>query len=175
LTKRLRLFFNPLRLFSSLAIMGDVSLILSGSYFLNPLRSAVAVIGLCTHAVGVTYGSAGRLRFLRRSVAASDFVMGAVLLCGLAYSVSGTNILGFEAAPRYAEIVLGLLICLGAGSSLTHRPNWAAIFFSVGPLFHMTQAFETLLTQDKFDLFQMMAGICFFLSGVASRTVKGGV
>jgi hypothetical protein len=172
LLKRFKAFLNPLRIFSATALLGDVALLLSGGYFLNPLRMSVAVLGFGTHAVGLFYGSHRTMSILGRPVTASDFVMGVVCVCGVLDVLSGSNLFGFERAPRYTEMILGVCITAAGLCSLYNRFNFAMVFFSIGPLLHLVQAFEVQATQGRLDPFQLMAGVCFLASSIASRSIR---
>lgn len=163
---------DPLRLFSSFAILGDIFLIISGGYFFNPIRSLAAMIGLSTHAIGVYFGSKHSFSFKGKKVLVTDIVMSIVILASFLYILSGSNVLGFEDAPRYSEIIVGLLIGTAATCIILGKSSLGSIFFTIPPFFHILQSFETWSTQDKFDTFQLLAGLCFLTSGLAARFIK---
>ncbi len=163
---------DPLRIFSSLAILGDICIILSGGYFYNPIRSGAAILGLSTHALGVIFGSKRRFWLLGKHIALSDLVMSIIVICALLYILSGSNLLAFEAAPRYSEMIMGTLIGLGATCIILSKPALGSTFFTIPPVLHIAQAVEAWATQGTFDLFQLFAGICFFSSGIAARYIK---
>ena len=98
--------------------------------------------------------------------------MGIIVLCGLLYILSGSNLLGFETAPRISEMFLGGTIASAVVFSIKKKKRLSSFFFLIGPVFHFAQAFETGLTQGTYDWFQLAAFCCFTVSGITARYIK---
>lgn len=162
---------DPLRVFSLSALAGDLSILLSGGMFLNPLRMSAASLGFVSHGVGAVAGSDKKISLLCFKINSSDFVLGITILCGFIYFLSGSNIFGFENAARYSEMILGVTIMSAAASIMSGRKNLGMALFLVGPLSHLFQVCEVYWVQGRFDVFQLSAALCFLVSGIASRFI----
>ncbi|MCB9964447.1 MAG: hypothetical protein H6857_05880 [Rhodospirillales bacterium] len=167
-----RILFDPVRIYGVMAILGDVMIISSGGLFFNPVRVLAAGLGLVFNFAAIFYGTNKVIRISGRDYPFFQIMMGVFVLCGFIYVVSGSNLFGFEDAPRYSEMGIGVLVMAGSMLSILQKPGLSALVFSVPPLFHFVQAWEVWATQSRFDIFQIGAGVCFLLCAVLIRFFK---
>ncbi len=162
-----RNFFDPLRLHCFLNILGDVFIMMSGMAYHNPIRSISALCGASTHIFGIIFSKNKILGF-----AATDIVMSVVILCGLLYMLSGTNLMGFETTPRYAEIFGGLCVSSAAICVILQKSKLAAILFTLSTTSFFLSAFEVLLARGEADWFVFMASLMFYSAGLVAAFIK---
>lgn len=157
--------------------MGDLMYIWSGAEYGNPLRSGTAMTGQALHMGGVLLGGNTKIG----SYNLSDIIMSGVVLTGMGYVASGSNLFGFEETPRYFEMLMGACISAGAASVVMEKGTLAKRFFQSATAVSFGSAFEPALHQTgasvdwslitNMDWRQFLGSMCFLLSARAAEKI----
>ncbi|MAE52286.1 MAG: hypothetical protein CMH27_10785 [Micavibrio sp.] len=178
-TKAKNALRDPLRQNSALCLMGDLMYIWSGAEYGNLLRSGTAMTGQALHIGGVLLGGNKKIGSYRMS----DILMTGVVACGMGYVASGSNLFGFEDAPRYFEMAMGACISSGAASVLAGKGTLAKRFFQSATVVSFGSAFEPALHQNgpemdwalitDMDWRGFLGATFFLLSARAAEKIPG--
>jgi len=146
---------------------GDIFLASSGVGYYNPLRSASAAIGAAAGTAGFL-GEDGKVF----GYDSRDIVMNGVRIASLGFMLSGSNVFGFEEAPRFSEVFAGASLFAAATLNLNDRPKLSGVFFSATTVSWGAQVVETAVTHGAPDWYMMGALICFTVSNAATFFMK---
>lgn len=159
---------DPMTQTSASNIMGDVFLILSGVDYGNIIRIIAAGLGLASHLFFGLRGQASRVF----GVPTPQFVMGIVVLCGVLYMISGSNIFGYESGPRYTEVIVGFFITIGSLAVILHKAKIARFLYMSATVFSLTIAVETMLRDGHPDWFILCSSLCFLAANYATGNIR---
>lgn len=164
----LKHFFDPLRVFTTFNILGDILIISSGVGFGNPIRAVSASLGLATQVVGSILGAHKTIL----NIKIPDFVMGSIFICGFLYIISGSNVFGFEGVPRLAEMAGGLVLMVATSLNLIKKSRLSAVvFLFVTPCFAFS-AFEVMWRTGELDYYVLLASICFVIGNISAAWIN---
>jgi len=163
----LKKFFDPLRAFAFLNICGDVCLLASGVSYDNYVRMAPPLLGVGASLIGLTGMNARVFGW-----PASRVAMFLVSIAGILFMVSGSNISGFEIAPRFGEMVGGGLIFTGAVLNLVKKPSVGALCFVMATISMAGASLEPWLNGGRFDVWMMLSFVCFLSSNILTKWIR---
>lgn len=158
---------DPLRAFAFLNICGDACLLASGVTYDNYVRMAPPLLGVGASFIGFMGVNA---RFF--GWPASRVAMFMISLAGILFAVSGSNVSGFEIAPRFGEMAGGVLIFAGATLNLAKKPAAGALCFVMATVSMAGASFEPWLNGGRFDIWMMLSFVCFLSSNILTKWIR---
>lgn len=159
--------FTPLRLYCLLNILGDVCVVLSGMVYTNPARTLAALLGASTHILGIMFPN---IKINKTQMV--DLIMGIVVICGVLYMLSGSNILGFEDTPRYSEILGGLFLSAAAICIIIKKSKTATLLFLATTTAFTFSAFEVFFIRGEPDWWVFTGAAMFYSAAFVARYLK---
>ena len=160
-------FFDPLRAFALLNISGDICLLASGVVYDNYVRMAPPVLGVFASLIALK-GINSKLF----GYSVSRLTMAMVAVAGLLFMFSGSNLHGFEVAPRLGEGASGALIFAGCLLNLFKKPALGAACFVLASVSMAGASFEPWWHGGQYDIWMMLSFVCFLSSNILTKWIR---